>query len=213
MSVFQSGRLHKSCWDQFKKTGRHSHCACCIFKKTWAGAKSFRIFIKQWHVVDHRIPNLFAPNFLGNTAYFAAIARWGHTAHVSTVGGTFSTSGSSHSPCFFWIPFMYSTWGSRKKLNPSMHRNLIRQWYQWSSWYGSKMVTFSRQGMVRAPSLPEHQVPSISSGIAHWVPFGAVDVNVPDTTIHDRQGIRCNIPGRSGVWQTNRYHNAKNERW
>ena len=97
--------------------------------------------------------------------------------------------------------------------NPSMHRNLIRQWYQWSSWYGSKMVTFSRQGMVRAPSLPEHQVPSISSGIAHWVPFGAVDVNVPDTTIHDRQGIRCNIPGRSGVWQTNRYHNAKNERW
>lgn len=119
MSVFQSGRLHKSCWDQFKKTGRHSHCACCIFKKTWAGAKSFRIFIKQWHVVDHRIPNLFAPNFLGNTAYFAAIARWGHTAHVSTVGGTFSTSGSSHSPCFFWIPFMYSTWGSRKKLNPT----------------------------------------------------------------------------------------------
>ena len=94
--------------------------ACCIFKKTWAGAKSFRIFIKQWHVVDHRIPNLDQRQTSWATCgIFFSSTLGPRAAHVSTVGGTFSTSGSSHSPCFFWIPFMYSTCGSRKKLNPT----------------------------------------------------------------------------------------------
>ena len=153
LSVFQSGRFHKLCWDQFKKQDGILIVPAAFSRKhglvqspSGYSSNSNMLWITASRIwISAKLPGPRA-------AYFSA-ARWGHVRHMFLPWAG-HLAPQVHHTLHASSEFLLCTPRAEAERNlilqdacvfawnPSMHRNLIRQWYQWSSWYGSKNGDF-----------------------------------------------------------------------